>query len=88
MTESLLKTKIVTIATPAEGERENRDAGKSYLLTEMPALKAERWGRHAVAACTRSDLNIRDEIGKLGLLGFIFSGSRRLPAATSRRSMR
>lgn len=70
----MLKTKIVQIETPKEGERENRDAGKTYLLTEMPALKAERWGRHAVAACSRNDLDIKGELAKLGLLGFYLVG--------------
>jgi hypothetical protein len=69
-----LKTKVVTIDKPADGERENRDGGKSYLLTEMPARQAERWGRHAVAACSRNDLDIKGELAKLGLLGFYLVG--------------
>lgn len=69
-----LKTKAVTIEAPADGARENRDAGKTYLLTEMPALKAERWGRHAVAACSRNDLDVKGELAKLGLLGFYLVG--------------
>lgn len=68
------KTKIVTIDEPAEDERENRDGGKSYLLTEMPALQAEKWGRHAIAACSRNDLDIKGELAKLGLLGFYLVG--------------
>lgn len=71
---STLKTKIVTIPVPKEGERENRDAGKSFLLTEMPALKAEQWGRHAIAACSRSDLDVQSEVTKLGMLGFYLIG--------------
>lgn len=74
MAESLLKTRVVTIPVPAPGERENRDAGRSYLLTEMPALKAERWGRHAVGAMSRQELNVREEFGKLGMLGFYLLG--------------
>jgi hypothetical protein len=71
---STLKTKLVTIPVPKEGERENRDAGKTYLLTEMPALQAERWGRHAIAACSRNDLDLKGEVAKLGLLGFYLVG--------------
>lgn len=74
MAESLLKTRVVTIPVLAEGARENRDAGKSFLLTEMPALKAERWARHAIAACSRNDLNITGELAKLGMLGFYLVG--------------
>jgi hypothetical protein len=69
-----IKTKIITIEAAADGARENRDAGKTYLLTEMPALKAERWGRHAVAACSRNDLDVKGELAKLGLLGFYLVG--------------
>jgi hypothetical protein len=70
----MLKTRTVTIETPAEGARENRDAGKTYVLTEMPALKAERWARHAITACNRTDLDISGEIAKLGLIGFYLVG--------------
>jgi hypothetical protein len=72
---STLKSKIVgPIPKPKEGERENRDAGKSFLLTEMPALQAERWARHAIAACSRNDLDIKGEVAKLGMLGFYLIG--------------
>lgn len=74
MTVSLLKTKVVTIPVPKEGERENRDAGKSFLLTEMPALTAERWARHAIAACNRNDIDVSGEVAKLGMLGFYLVG--------------
>lgn len=63
-----LKTAIVVITT------KNRDEGKKYLLTEMPARRAERWGRHAVAALNRSDLDAREEIKQLGMLGFYLVG--------------
>jgi hypothetical protein len=69
-----LKNKTVTIKATEDGERPNRDSGKTYLLTEMPALKAERWARHAIAACSRNDLNIKDEVAKLGMLGFYLVG--------------
>lgn len=62
---SSLKTKIVTIT--AEG----RDKGRQYFLKEMPALKAERWARHAIAACASKDLDIREEVKALGMLGFV-----------------
>lgn len=66
-----LKTKEITI----EGDpKKNRDAGKKFLLTEMPALKAERWARHAIAALNRSDLDAREEIKHLGMLGFYLVG--------------
>jgi hypothetical protein len=69
-----LKTKDIVIPPQVEGARENRDAGKVYRLTEMPALKAERWARHAVSACNRTDLNVTDETARLGMLGFYLVG--------------
>jgi hypothetical protein len=69
-----LKMKTVTIKVTEPGERPNRDGGKTYLLTEMPALVAERWARHAIAACSRNDLNVKDEVAKLGMLGFYLVG--------------
>jgi hypothetical protein len=70
----MLKTKEVTIT--AEG----RDKGRKYLLTEMPALQAERWARHAIMAMSREDLNIRAEVAALGMYGFILGGMQALAA--------
>lgn len=61
-------------STVVEIEAEGRDKGKKYLLTEMPALKAERWARHAAAAVNRSDLDAKDAIKELGMLGFYLVG--------------
>lgn len=63
-----LKTKEVEVTV------EGRDFGKKYLLTEMPALKAERWARHAIAAINHADLDIREEVRVLGMLGFYLCG--------------
>ena len=40
----------------------------------MPALKAERWARHAITALNRTDLDAREEIKQLGFLGFYLVG--------------
>jgi hypothetical protein len=68
----MLKTKEVTIT--AEG----RDKGRKYLLTEMPALQAERWARHAIMAMNREDLDIRSEVAALGMWGFVLGGMQAL----------
>lgn len=72
--DDLLKKKIITIETPKEGERPNRDAGRSYQIKEMSALKAERWARRAVGAMRRQDLDVGEQFGKLGMLGFYLLG--------------
>lgn len=68
----MLKTSEVEITA------ENRDKGRKYLLTEMPALKAERWARHAIAAMSRHDLDAREEIARLGMMGFVLVGMQAL----------
>lgn len=70
----MLKHKFVEIEKPAEGQPENRDAGKRYVLTEMTALRAERWARRAIGAMSRQELDVREEFGKLGFLGFYLLG--------------
>ena len=70
----MLKHKFVEIEKPKEGEPPNRDAGKRYYIEEMPALKAERWARHAIGAMSRQELNVREEFGKLGFLGLYLLG--------------
>lgn len=74
----MLKSKFVEIEKPAEGQPANRDAGKRYYLEEMPALKAERWARRAIGAMSRQELDVREEFGKLGFLGFYLLGMQAL----------
>lgn len=38
--------------------KDNRDKGKRFLITEMSALRAERWATRAVLALTRSGQDI------------------------------
>lgn len=49
--------------------RENRDAGKIYHLTEMPAAKAEKWAMRAFMALARSGFNVPEGIASLGIIG-------------------
>lgn len=51
--------KITTITIPNEPPG-NRDAGKTFLVTEMSALQAERWGTRALLALSRSDFQVPD----------------------------
>ena len=49
------KTKIVTISD------EGRDKGKGYLLTEMPAMQAEKWAARALSALAASGVDLGDD---------------------------
>lgn len=64
----MLKTKTVNIT--AEG----RDKGKVFLITEMPAVKAEKWGLRALGAMARSGFDIPPHIVEMGIAGVVAVG--------------
>lgn len=57
---------------------ENRDNGKVFVLTELAALDAYKWGMRAVAAMIRSGADLPDEIIKMGMIGVLSAGVFRL----------
>lgn len=62
------KTEIVVI------EREGRDKGRAYLLTEMPAMKIEKWAAKALLALTRSGVEVPDDVAAAGAAAILASG--------------
>lgn len=62
------KTKTVTITSPG------RDQGKSYILTEMPATKAEKWAARAFLALAKAGLDVPEEAAASGVAGFAAMG--------------
>lgn len=65
-------------------DQHGRDKGKKFLLTEMSALKAERWATRLLIALMNSGLELTDEEAAAGMAGvasvlgrggFRFSGS-------------
>lgn len=69
------KTSEVTIT--AEG----RDQGKMFVITEMSAMKAERWGIRAAMAMSKADLNIDPQLLAAGLAGIAVVGLKGLSGA-------
>lgn len=63
-----------TIPLPKQGERENRDAGKMFVLTEMPASQGEKWAMRAFMALARSGIDIPEGIVSLGMIGVAMVG--------------
>lgn len=57
------KTKEVTISA------DNRDKGKTFLITEMPADQGERWGIRAILALTKNGIRVPDDLETQGLAG-------------------
>jgi len=51
------------------GQDGGRDAGKRFLLTEMPASRAERWAMRALSAMIRADVDIPENLASAGMAG-------------------
>lgn len=64
------KTKEVTITT------EGRDRGKVFIITEMPASRAEKWAARALLAITRSGVPMPEELRGAGMAAIAIVGLR------------
>lgn len=62
--------KTETVIITAEG----RDKGKQFLLTEMPAMKAERWAYRALLALAHSGVDLPTDAATGGMAGFATAG--------------
>lgn len=54
--------KVVSVTIPFEG----RDKGKTYVITEMPASKAERWAARGLAALLSAGVDVPDNVMAAG----------------------
>ncbi len=57
-------------------ETEGRDKGKMFLLTEMPAAKAEAWATRVLLALMGSNVNLPDGFENLGMAALAEMGLR------------
>lgn len=62
------KIKRLTIA------EDGRDKGKTYVLTEMSAVKAEKWAARLYQAMVRAGVDVPDTVSKAGVVGIILVG--------------
>lgn len=58
-----LKTKTVVI-------EKGRDAGKTFVITEMPVTKADSWAMRAIFALANAGIDIGDVKPEMGMMGF------------------
>lgn len=61
---------------------ENRDKGKVFLLTEMPASQAQRWALRAFLSLARNGVELPvgiEEMGIAGMVGYGIEMVSRLP---------
>lgn len=63
------RDRVITIPHPKQGERENRDAGNVYVVTEMAASLAEDWAVRAWMALSKSGVEVPAGIASLGMVG-------------------
>jgi hypothetical protein len=66
------KSKDIEIVKPG------RDAGKRFLITEMPAMQAEKWAARFFLALARSGVDIPPDIAQQGMAGIAIVGLRTL----------
>lgn len=66
------KTKFFTVPQGLDGF--NRDDGKVFFLTEMPALQAEKWALRAFLALAKAGVDIPENIENLGFAGMAMVG--------------
>lgn len=62
------KTETITI------EREGRDQGKTFKITEMGAAQAERWAMRAFFALMNTGIEIPEDIADSGMAGVAAMG--------------
>ena len=68
--------KVETIIVSDEG----RDKGKTFIITEMPALDGERWATTALSLLSNSGLNLPRGAENSGMAGLAASPLGGLPA--------
>jgi len=59
-------------------DEKSRDNGKTFLITEMSALKAEKWATRALLALGKSGADIPDNVRHSGMAGMAALGLRAL----------
>lgn len=70
------KTKIIQI------NDDGRDFGKAFVLTEMPAMRAEKWAQRAFFALSNANYQIPESVVQLGMLGVLYVGLNALANAS------
>ena len=63
--------KTLTVKIDANGKR---DAGKTFILTEMPCAKAEKWAIKIFLALAHAGIEIPENIVSLGMAGLAVVG--------------
>ena len=62
------------VVQPDPADPENRDVGKRFLITEMPAAQAEKWALRALLMLKGSGERIPHNVHGLGMVGVAILG--------------
>jgi hypothetical protein len=65
---------VLKVESRPTDRQENRDAGKTFVVVEASAAKAEEWGLRAMMALGTSGITVPPEITQLGLIGVALIG--------------
>lgn len=71
-------------SAPFTVQQEGRDKGKTFVLTEMPALQAEKWAWRAFGAMARAGVEIPPHVANMGMVGILAVGLRAVLGADFR----
>ena len=61
-------------AKPVVITAEGRDKGKRFVLTEMPALRAEKWALRALLALAKAGVDLPDDAVGAGMAALAVAG--------------
>lgn len=67
------KTTTYVVPEPEPG-KDNRDAGKAFLLTEMAAAKGEKWATRALNVLARSGVDLPPDFLRSGMASMFVVG--------------
>jgi hypothetical protein len=71
------KTALYVVPPAAEGKA-NRDEGKTFLITEMPARKAEKWATRALNLLAKSGVDLPPDFMRSGMAAMFVIGVKAL----------
>lgn len=69
-----------TLIYQVPAQEGNRDAGKRFLIEEMPATRAERWAMRALLALMGNNVDLGDVKPEHGMAGLMSAGVHKLAA--------
>ena len=73
------RTAEITISSE---DPDNRDRGKTFLITEMSAARAEKWAARALLALTSAGVEVPDELENAGIAAIAAMGLQALSGLT------